>query len=117
MHFGDAVVNDLDAVVQVGELVLLAADVGCEDILKHLWDVGVVAGLRLLVGLLFVDLLRGEVGLLLVPGWAVAVRLFTRVCVGRRDNEFVDFEGVGIFSGGGADAKVVAFWEIDLRRC
>jgi hypothetical protein len=69
-----------------------------------------VDGLALLVSLLLVDLLRGQVGLLLV----LAVRLFARVGVGGGDDEFVDFEGVWVFGRGGADTKVVAFWEFDL---
>jgi hypothetical protein len=77
VHFGDAVVYDLDAVVQVGELVLLAADARRENVFEHLRDVGVVGGLALFVGFLLVGLLRGVV-LLLVPG-AAAVGLFARV--------------------------------------
>jgi hypothetical protein len=110
VDLGDAVVYDLDAVVQIGELVLLAADIGGEDVFEHLRDVGMVDGLALLVSLLLVDLLRGQVGLLLV----LAVRLFARVGVGGGDDEFVDFEGVWVFGRGGADTKVVAFWEFDL---
>jgi hypothetical protein len=111
MHLSNTIIYDLDAVVEVCELVLLASDVGGENVFKHLWNVGVIAGgLALLVGLLFVDLLGGEVGLLLV----LAIGLFARVGVCGGHDEFMDFEGVGVFGGGGADTKVVAFWEVDL---
>jgi hypothetical protein len=111
MHLSNTIIYDLDAVVEVSELVLLASDVGGENVFEHLRDVGVVAGgLALLVRLLFVNLLGGEVGLLLV----LVVGLFARVGVGGGHDEFVDFEGVGVFGGGGADTKIVAFWEVDL---
>jgi hypothetical protein len=112
VDFGDAVVDDLYAVVQVGELVLLGTDAGSEDIVEHLRH-GLLAG-GLWVGLLFVDLLGGLVGLVLVGGVAVLVRLFARVGVCSGDDEFVDFERVGVFGGAGADAEVVAFREADL---
>jgi hypothetical protein len=120
VDLGDAIVDDLDAVVQVGELILLAADVAGENIFEHLRDVGVVAWLLFLVGLLLMNFLRGEVGLLLVPCWAVvagAIGLFARVGVRGRDDEFVDFKRVGVFGGGSADAEVVAFGEVYLYEC
>ena len=127
----DLVVDDLQAVVQVCELVLLGLDVGGEDVFDHLRDVG-VDGLVLLLGALepvSVDAGRG-LGLPLVAVvWLrlllllllalVAVLfpgagLFAGVGVGGGDDEFLDFEGVGVFGGGGGDTEVVAFWELDL---
>lgn len=125
--FEDAVVDDLDAVVEIGELVLLGADRGCGDVFKHFGYVVLARGLAvlllllclvLLVRLLLVALLRSEVLLLLVllgVCVAVLVWLFARVGVCSADDEFVDFEGVGVFGGGGAYAEVVAFGEFDLR--
>jgi hypothetical protein len=127
-HLGDfknAVVDYLDAVVEVGELVLLRADVCCGDVFEHFGYVVLARGLAvlwflclvLLVCLLLVALLGGKVLLLLVLlGVCVAILVWlfagVRVCGG--DDEFVDFEGVGVFGGGGAYAKVVAFGEFDL---
>jgi hypothetical protein len=117
-HFvdlGDAVVDDLDPVVQVCELVGLTADAAGQDVLEHLGHVRVV-GTALLVGLLRVALLRGHVGLFLVPGGlcVVLVGVFGLFCVDRRDDELMDFEGVRVFGGGGADTEVVAVWEVNL---
>lgn len=115
VNLGDAVVDDLDPVVQVGELVGLAADAAGQDVLEHLGHVGVVRA-ALLVGLLRVALLRGHVGLFLVPGGLCIVLnvVFGLFCVDRRDDEFVDFKGVGVLGGGSADTEVVAVWEVDL---
>lgn len=123
-YLGNAIVYDLDAVVEVGELVFLGADIGRDDIFEHLGD-GCLAGqaavvlllLAVLVGLLLVDLLGGEVGLGMVVGrWvALPVGLFAgdRFC--GADDELVDFERVGVFGcRGGTDTEVVAFWELDL---
>ena len=63
-------------------------------------------------------LLASEVLLLLVllgVCVAVLVWLFARVRGCGADDELVDFEGVGVFGGRGADAEVVAVWEFDLR--
>ena len=82
VDFSDTVVDDLDAVVEVGELVLLAADVACEHVFEYLWDIVVTTGF---VGLLFVDLLRGQIGLLLVIVGrciALAVGLLASYAVG-----------------------------------
>jgi hypothetical protein len=125
--FENAVIDDLDAVVQIGELVLLGANGGCRYVFEHLGNVVLARGLAvlllllcliLLVRLLLVASLGTEVLLLLVllgVCVAVLVWLFTRVGVCSTDDEFVDFEGVGIFGGGGAYAEVVAFGEFDLR--
>ena len=40
--------------------------------------------------------------------------LFAGVGVGGGHDEFLDFEGVGVFGGGGGDTEVVPFWELDL---
>lgn len=124
----DLVVDDLHAVVQVGELVLLGLYVCREDVLDHLGDVG-VDGLVLLVralepvavdagrGLDFLGLgLLGDL-LLLVLGLALVgpgSGLLAGVGVGGGDEELVDFEGIGVFGGGGGDAEVVAVGELDL---
>jgi hypothetical protein len=82
----------------------------------------VLLPLVLLVRLLLVALLGGEVLLLLVLLLGVdvvllaQVGLFARVRVGGRDDELVDFEGVGVLGGGRAYTEVVAFREIDLER-
>jgi len=101
--FCDAVVDDLDAVVEVGELVCLGVDVGGEDVLEDFGNIGVGIGvgsivllLLLGVGLLLVALLRGEDLLLLVLGRAGFVGLFARVRVGSGDDKAVDFERVGV---------------------
>jgi hypothetical protein len=86
----NAVIYNLDAVMQVGELVLLRADVCCGHVFQHLGDVVSICtllfllSLVLLVCLLFVALLRGEILLLLVllgVCVAVLVGLFARVRV------------------------------------
>lgn len=124
--FGDAVVDDLDAVVEVGELVGLRADAGGEDVVE---EVGgsllllCLLGLLLLmllvllllgVGLLLVTLLGSEVLLLLVLRGASLDGLFARVRIRGRDDEAVDFERVGVFGARCADAKEVAFGEFNL---
>lgn len=120
----DAVVDDLDAVVEVGELVLLAADGARDGVLQHAWDAVLGGGgarslvlLLSVVDLLPVCLLRGEVLLLLVlfgVGVALLIGLFARERVCGGDAELVDFEGVGVLSAGGAYTKVIAFGEFDL---
>jgi hypothetical protein len=122
VDFGDTVIDDLNSVVQIGKLVLLAANVACKDVFEHLGDIGVVIAtvLLLLVGLLLMDLLRGKIGLLLMPGGTIvtgAVRFFACVGVCSGNNELVNFERVGVLSGGCTDTEVVSFWEIDLGNC
>lgn len=129
----DLVVDDLHAVVQVCELILLGLDVCSEDVFDHLRDVG-VNGLVLLLGalepvsvdagwgldfslvavvwflvLLLLLLLLALVGILF-PGTG----LFARVSICGRDNEFLDLEGVGVLGGGGGNTEMVAFGELDL---
>ena len=127
----DFVVNDLHAVVQVCELILLGLDVRSEDIFDHLRDVG-VDGLVLLLGalepvsvdagwgldfslvavvwfLILLLLLLALVGILF-PGTG----LFARVSICGGDDEFLDLEGVGVLGGGGGDTEMVAFGELDL---
>ena len=127
----DFVVNDLHAVVQVCELILLGLDVRSEDIFDHLRDVG-VDGLVLLLGALepvsvdagwgldfslvavvwFLILLLLLLALvdILFPGTG----LFARVSICGGDDEFLDLEGVGVLGGGGGDTEMVAFGELDL---
>lgn len=110
--------------MQVGELVLLAADVACKDIFECLWEAvpgsgGALLGLLLLVRLLFMTLLRCQVLLLLVLvgiGDVLLVWLFTRVRFCGANCELMDFEGVRVFSRGGAHTEIVAFWEFDLKQ-
>ena len=127
----DFVFNDLHAVVQVCELILLGLDVRSEDIFDHLRDVG-VDGLVLLLGalepvsvdagwgldfslvavvwfLILLLLLLALVGILF-PGTG----LFARVSICGGDDEFLDLEGVGVLGGGGGDTEMVAFGELDL---
>ena len=64
------------------------------------------------MGLLLVALLRRHVLLLLVLlgiGVSLSVGFFAGEGVCGRDDELVDFEGVGVFGAGGTYAKVVAF--------
>ena len=84
--FEDAVVDDLDAVVEVGKLVLLRADIACQDVFEHLWDVVLRGGgavvllcLVLLVRLLLVTLLDSTILLLLVVLLGVDVVLLLQV--------------------------------------
>lgn len=77
--------------------------------------------LVLLVRLLLVALLGGEILLLLVLFLGVdvvffrQVGFFARIRVGGRHDELVDFKRVGVFGGGGAYTKVVAFGEFNLE--
>ena len=127
----DFVVNDLHAVVQVCELILLGLDVRSEDIFDHLRDVG-VDGLVLLLGALepvSVDARWGLYFSLVAVVWFLVLLLlllalvgilfpgtglFARVSICGGDDEFLDLEGVGVLGGGGGDTEMVAFGELDL---
>ena len=72
----------------------------------------------LLLGRFLVRLVLHGLLVLLVAGVgeALADGLLAGVAVCGADDELVDFEGVGVLGGGGADAEVVVGGEFDLER-
>lgn len=107
------VVDDLDAVVQVCELVLLGLNVGSKDILEHLRDVGIGRALgpeaAVDAGRWLDFLLR-----LCVLALLLFLGFFASMGIRGGDDEFVDFEAIRIFSTRCAYTEVVAFWQLDL---
>jgi hypothetical protein len=94
----NAVVDDLDAVMEIGELVLLGFDAAREHVLEHLLSLlGAAFGVhRLLLLLLLLLLLVWLTGIFFKVLLFVGLLACVRVCGG--DNKFVDFERIRVFS-------------------
>jgi hypothetical protein len=104
-----AVVNNLNAVVQVGKLVLLGLNGSGKDIFKHLRNVVVRRGSALLLVGLWLLVTAGR--------WLrLADGLFASVGVCGGDDEFVHLEGVRVFGTGGGYAEVIVFGKLNLDK-
>ena len=109
-------IDNLNAIMQIGKLVGLGIDAAGEDVRQHLRDFveggRFSAGLGLLHSLLVLLLLIVVVLLVLVD--LVGVGFFAGGRTGGGDDELLDFEGIGVLGAGCGDTEMVAFGEFDL---
>lgn len=118
------VIDNLDAVVQIGELVGLRPDAAGQHIGEHLGNLaeggfgtGVRLALLFMLASLLVAILLVRI-LLLVNGMILVVLIIGLVMmyigVRSRNDEFMSLKGVGILCACGRDAKVVSSGQSDL---
>lgn len=116
----NAMVDDLNAVMQIGELIFLRLQASCQDVFQHLGDIcdgGWLFPLLVLILLMLTAFVMRLLLRLLTLTQVLLLHLHVFPCIGVRcrDGEPRNLKGVWVFGAGCCDAKVVPFRKFNLQ--